>query len=515
MCALQVALSLTLVWANTAFLDEASYLWVGRLVLGHWLRGSAWPVLYGQQIMSGSPVIYPPLGGLASDLGGLAGARILSLAFMTAGTVLLYLTAARLLGRWVGIAASALWAASEPVLRLTFATFDPMSVFLVALSAWLAVQAGSRRRGWPVTASAAALGLASAAAYSGIVIVPVVIVFAFLVLLPRFGPGPAWCLTAMLAAGSAVVFWLLITVSGSWAGIGFTILNRKVNDYQPAGVIVSDIVKDCGLIIVCAVAGALIAVRNEERRRTVLLAALAGAGLVVPAAQLYFGTGWALDKHAAYGIWFAAIPGGYACVMFGRLLREGLEASRRGIVVTGACALAIVGFADSRAAVTTFHQWPNAASFIAAFRPVAARHPDSIYGSSEERIAEYYLPQGDQWWHWSMLDMSLDPAGVPQSRWPSYYRAKLSANRYDVIALFYAAPHPGAIPPPTSRPGSSGGLAPADLLNLASLRGYEPGVPALTRVLAQAKAYRLIAVGPYRSATLAGIYAIWQRIQPP
>lgn len=513
-CAAQTALALTLVWSNTAFLDEASYLWVGRLVLGHWLHGSAWPVLYGQQIMSGSPFIYPPLGGLANDLAGLAGARILSLGFMIGGTVLLYITAARLLGRSVAIAASALWAVSEPVLRLTFATFDPMSVFLVALSACLVVQAGSRHRGWLLATSAAALGLASTTAYSGIVIVPVVIVFAFLVLLSQIGPGRAWYWTACLAAGSAAVFWLVINFSGCWAAIRFTILNRKVNDFQPVGIIVSDIVKDTGLIIACALAGALIAMRREERRRAALLAALGGAALVVPVAHLYFRTGWALDKHAAYGIWFAAMPGGYGCVMFGRLLRAGLKASRRGIIVGGACALAIVAFADSRLALSTFRQWPNTAPFIAAFRPVAARHPDSIYGSSQERIAEYYLPQGDQWWHWSTLDMSLDPAGIPENRWPSYYQAKLSADRYDVIALFYGAPHSGPVHRPATRPGARGGLVPADLLNLSSLRRSEPGVPALTRVLARAKEYRLIAVGPYSSADIAGIYAIWERIPP-
>jgi hypothetical protein len=514
-CAAQAALAMSLVWTNTAFVDEASYLWVGRLVLGHWLHGSAWPVLYGQQIMSGSPFIYPPLGGLASNLAGLAAARILSLAFMTGGTVLVYLMAARLFGRWVGISASALWAVSEPVLRLTFATFDPMSVFLVALSAWLVVKAGSRRLGWLVACSAAALGLACAAAYSGLVIVPVVIVFAFLVLLPQFGPARAWMWTALLAAGSAAVFWLLITVSGSWAGIRFTILNRQVNDYQPVGVIIGDIAKDSGLVIACALAGALIAARQEERRRAVLLAALGGASLVVPAAQLYFGTGWALDKHAAYGILFAAIAGGYACVKMGRLFADGLEASRRGIIATGACALAILAVANSRVASATFRQWPDAASYIAALRPVAASHPDSIYGSSEARIAEYYLPQGNQWWHWSTLDMSLDPTAVPRSRWPTYYRAKLTAGKYGVIALFYAAPPPpGPIPPPPTRRGRLGGLAPGELLNLASLRGYEPGVPALTRVLARAGAYRLIAVGPYRSATVAGLYAIWKRIPP-
>src|SRR5215468_8613061 len=42
-CALQTALSLTLVWSNTAFTDEADYLWIGHLVLRHWVHGTSWP----------------------------------------------------------------------------------------------------------------------------------------------------------------------------------------------------------------------------------------------------------------------------------------------------------------------------------------------------------------------------------------------------------------------------------------------------------------------------------------
>ncbi len=38
-CAVQAALSLTLVWSNTAYIDEANNLWVGRLEIAHWLHG--------------------------------------------------------------------------------------------------------------------------------------------------------------------------------------------------------------------------------------------------------------------------------------------------------------------------------------------------------------------------------------------------------------------------------------------------------------------------------------------
>ena len=58
-------------------------------------------------------------------------------------------------------------------MRMAFATFDPLSVLLTALSAWLIVQVGCRRhRGELVAAAAVALALANVTAYSGIVIDP-------------------------------------------------------------------------------------------------------------------------------------------------------------------------------------------------------------------------------------------------------------------------------------------------------------------------------------------------------
>ncbi len=141
--AVQAALSLRLVWADTAFEDEATYLWAGHLEWAHWLHGAAVPPFAAY--FSGSPVIYPPLGALADSVGGLAGARILSLVFMLGATVLLWGTAARLFGRRAAFFAAALFAVLGPTLHLgSFATYDALSVLLVALAAWCVVRAGDR-----------------------------------------------------------------------------------------------------------------------------------------------------------------------------------------------------------------------------------------------------------------------------------------------------------------------------------------------------------------------------------
>lgn len=297
-CAVQAACSLSLVWSNTAFTDEADYLRLGHLILANWLHGKSWPATYGQKIVSGSPFIYPPIGAMADSLGGLAAARILSLAFLLAATVLLYSAARRLLGPTEAAIAAALWALSEPVIRLAFATYDPISVFLAALAAWLAVQAGYRNRHAAlVAACAAALALSTATAYSGLVIDPVLLAFAFLVWLPRRGIRRACYSTAWLAGAWLVFFTLLITASRSWPGIAFTVINRQVDDYQSAQVILIDVLAYSGLIIVVALTAAVIAVRAETGPRRALLVLLGGTALVVPAAQFYVRTGWALDKH--------------------------------------------------------------------------------------------------------------------------------------------------------------------------------------------------------------------------
>ena len=57
------SLSLLLVRADTAFQDEALYLWAGHLQWAHWLHGAAVPPF--AYYFSGAPVIYPPLGALA------------------------------------------------------------------------------------------------------------------------------------------------------------------------------------------------------------------------------------------------------------------------------------------------------------------------------------------------------------------------------------------------------------------------------------------------------------------
>ena len=508
-CAVQAVLSLNLIWSNTVFADEADYLWTGHLEWAHWLHGVSWPSASAERSLPGSPVIYPPLGALADSIGGLAGARILSLVFMLGATVLLYLTASRLLGRAEAWVAAALWAFSEPALRLAFATFDPLTMALTALSAWLATQAGYRRRGGAFAAIAVvALALANVTAYSGLVIDPVLIAFAFLVWLPPTGPRRALVSTACFVAGLAVLFGLLMTASRSWSGLVFTVLSRAYSDHQSLALVFNDIWEYSGLIISLVVIGVAIAVGTEGGQRAALLAVLGCGALVVPAVQLNDQTGWSLDQHLAYGIWFAAMPAGYACITLVRWLPR---VSRQIAAVCCVVALVYPAVNGWKSAWDVYHSWPNAKSFITAFSPIAARSRGLIYTSGQNLIAQYYTPQGRDWTRWSTA-LSLNPVSAPRSVWSSYYLALLRRGNYGVIALFYATTFssgpdlPGSmlLSPPHGRRTNQ------DLLGLVGDNAGEPGLRALTLALEDDPDYRLAAIGPYDSAQDNEFYAIWQ-----
>jgi hypothetical protein len=199
--AVQVALSLRLAWTNTASGEEGGCLSAGRLELAHWLHGMPLPPLAA--CPSGAPVIYPVLGALASGLGGLGAARILSLGFMLAATVLLRATAARLYGAAAGFWAGAGWALLAPTIRLgAFATADAMALFLLALAAWLAVGGRDRRdpARW-MLAVAAVLLLANATEYATALFDPVVAAGAALVGSASPRGRTAWRRAAFLVSG--------------------------------------------------------------------------------------------------------------------------------------------------------------------------------------------------------------------------------------------------------------------------------------------------------------------------
>jgi Dolichyl-phosphate-mannose-protein mannosyltransferase len=410
--AIQAALTLRLTWADTAFQDEALYLWAGHLEWAHVLHGTPLPQF--PSFFSGAPVIYPPLAALADSAGGLAGARILSLAFMLGATVALWSSTGRLFGRRAAFFAAALFAFLGPSLHLgAFATYDAMALFLLALAVWLVVRAGDRQdvTGW-MLAAGFTLALANATSYPTALFDPVVVLLALVIAFPR--PG------GKLAAGRALVL-LVVTatlVAGALLaggsrylhGVQITTLQRAPGD-DPALTVIGHFWSWTGVIVVAACCGAVVSwITRPKKAETWLLTLLTVAALLVPAEQAILHTTASLNKHGSTGAWFAAVAAGYAV---DRLVAAAPAGNSR--MVTGAASVIALCFPLSLGASQSWAfstSWPNSSAFVAILRPLV-EHGTGRLLVEDPSLAEYYLSAGDQWKRWSSTRNIVLPSGAP------------------------------------------------------------------------------------------------------
>ena len=398
--AVQVVLALRLIWSNTAFLDEALYLYTGSQELGHWLHGST--IQDFQTFLSGSPALYPPIAAIANALGGLAAARILSLLFILGTTSLLYGTTDRLFGRPAAALGTALFATLGVTQFLSaFATYDPMALFLLTLSAYLVI--GYRRDDTlmsamlVIVAAPVALALADATKYATVLWNPVIIGLA------ACGPvlaGRTWkygfrcaasftaILLAFLGAG------LMVGKAKYIRGIEYTTLSRSQQlpgMGQPAFLVFDETWLWISIVLVLAAIGLFIAsVGTPQRRPRATIAVgilLLIATVAAPVEQAHLGTTVALQKHLVFGAWFGCMLAGYA-------LRSVL---RWRALVAIACTFALTAGAWYYAgqASQLYHGWhPINMAFIRELRSIV--HPGQQRYLLDENVylISYYTADG-------------------------------------------------------------------------------------------------------------------------
>jgi 4-amino-4-deoxy-L-arabinose transferase-like glycosyltransferase len=435
--AVQAVLSLRLVWSATAFQDEALYLRAGHLEWAHWLHHA--PVPGFGAYFSGAPVLYPPLAAAADSLGGLAGARLLSLCFMLGVTGLLWASTAGLYGRRAALLASGLFATLAGTQFLgAFATFDAMALFLLALATWLAVRAatratagqagGSRSRAALLAAAGLALAAANAVTYPTVLFTPVVLVVAALAA-RREQPGRRW-LTALAIAGGT---WLMlagaaIAAGGRayWRGLTASTLARP-----PAGAAVTTVLRSAyvwtSLIIVLAVLGAAMALAGRaDARGKPLPAVLAAAALLAPAGQAVLHTTVSLHKHVVPGAWFAAIAAGYAMARLSRVDPGHGWAAVMALPIAAATLFGSLG-----QATTLFRVWPDSAAAIAVLRSAVRTHPGQ-YLAEDYDVEAYYLRDQVPWPRWSGTWYFRYGQAAPG---PPSFAAAISRHYFSLVIL--------------------------------------------------------------------------------
>jgi hypothetical protein len=475
---LQAALSIRLVWANTAFQDEALYLWAGHMEWAHWLDGTQIPDF--ATYFSGAPVVYPPVGAMADSIGGLAAARILSLAFMLAATCLLWGMTGRLYGGRAGYFAAAMFAGLAASQYLgAFATYDAMALFLLALAAWLTVRASGRWSEPLIIVAALVMALADASKYAAALWDPIIVALAMLT--AEHGGFLRRCLRGVrmvLYAGLIVALALRIGGHPYVTGILSTTVSRAAGTSSVIGVLTVS-VGWVGAVAFLAVLGAMVIFfdyRDWPARLTGVVLTL--AIILAPADQAHIRTIISLFKHVGFGAWFAAAVAGYALASLVEAVPPGkaIQALR-----VGAGAAVAAGFVGALLATSHYHTWPNAKPFTAALQPILKESTGPVVASEDTYILQYYLRESSAEHVFANPGYFsyTDPNTHKRLHGNVAYADAVKSRYFGIIALPFWA---------------------------------EPGTDiAMEKSIARYGGYRLVRYIPYHMGNVVSAYHIWVR----
>jgi hypothetical protein len=392
---IQAILSAHLIWANTAYQDEALYLLTGHLEWTHWLYGTPLPRF--QTYFSGAPVVYPPVGAAADALGGLALARLLSLCFMLGATTLLHGVTRRIFGRNSAAFAAALFAGAGATQYLgAFATYDAPALALLALATWLGVRAVGANRaatGYLLLVLAGlALALADAAKYAATLFDPAVIAMVVFFAWHHRGRGSA-IRAGLITSGTttaAIASALAVAGPSYWQGIDFTTLTRQPSDAAPVAILTVSLGWAAAVAVLAVIGAVTIRYTCRSRALWALGITLATAVWLAPVEQARISTFTSLFKHVGFGEWFGAIVAGLALASITAAVpKVKAEAALRvswAAVVTSA----LFGFL---LATNQFASWPNATALVKVLRPMLKGERHSVLAADNGNVIEYYIPQ--------------------------------------------------------------------------------------------------------------------------
>jgi Dolichyl-phosphate-mannose-protein mannosyltransferase len=471
--ALQTIVSLSL--RNTAFQDEAHYLYAGRQIFGYLLGGPP-PTEPYERYMSGLPYIQPLLAGALDTFGGLEAARMLSLGSMLFATTAVYMLTARLYDRDSAALAAALFAIQGSVLFLSrLATYDAMCLALLALAAVLALQAAGTRWLLADLLVGLVLLLAVATKYAGGLFVPTVLALLFLQTLHTRGGVQALLRTALpLLVMGAVVG--LVLCSGQAEDVLFGLrasTTERIALFRADRFsLASQAAMIGGALFVLSAVGVLL----SGWRRLPLALVLAVTALLAPAYHVYKAESISLHKHIAFGMFFAAPVAGYAVARLSGYGRGGLIGQRW---MAGLAIVLVVFGLGLRQAQSFYAEWPDSTALVRVLRTQVRPGAGRIL-AEEAEVPRYYLQDVVSYWQWSHLYWFVytDKAGQ-QLTGEAAYTAALSEGYFDLVVLHYGAN-----------------------ANLAH---------AIDGVLRDGKQYEQIAKLPFETTFGQGYYWVWRK----
>lgn len=394
---------------NSAFQDEALYIYAGRQLLDQYL-GGAQVVDPFATYMSGHPDVYPLLAGALDAVGGLALARMLSLVAMLTATACVYWIGQHLFSRHVAIFGAAIFAMQGPVLFLTrLATYDAMCLGLLAIAAVLALKLSVARYPWLALALGPTLVLAFFAKYAFLLWTPTV----FGIIALEAWKARGWLSAAIRialalasTAAAAVVAVAILGTSFTHALVAST-LQRQTTGVQVTAtrpVLLWEVISFAGIALALGLIGALLVPRSQRLLGWLFVA----TSVLAPIYHLYHDEPISLVKHLAYGVVFAAPLGGLAIQ---RLIEWQSARAATAPHAPHAPHMALHGMAvlpvfliiftiGLRQAQFLFDQWPGSSQMTTLMRSVV-RPESGHYLAEDMEVTRYYLQDVSADWQWT------------------------------------------------------------------------------------------------------------------
>ncbi|MBR7826245.1 glycosyltransferase family 39 protein [Actinospica sp. MGRD01-02] len=445
----QVSIAATL--TNTAFVDEACYLFAGHTEWAS-LFGGAAPNMDYATFFSGSPYLYPLLGALANSVGGLTTARYLSLVFMLGATVMLYRATVLLFGRRAAIWGSSLFALCGPVLFMShLATFDAPAVFLLATGFWFAVRSGTNKVFMLETTAVTTLAVAFK--YTSLVYAVPIVLVAAICAIPSVGWRWAAARGAVLGMLMFLAGFALLCLAGpaSVTGLMTTTLARPAATNTVHQVAHRSLVY-VGFILALALLGSLWFVLRRRRSaskgngpkapvsdgfgwksRLLLASVLTGAALIAPLGDMRLHTLTSLEKHAGYGLLFAAPMGGW--------LLDKLAGTAWWRVAPAVALVGALGGYGANQAHEFFGEWLTSTTYMKQLVAATAEYPSGSHILAEDPWVErYYLGHAGNRFTWSdTYGLSFTATNGKTLSGVDAYQAAISERYFSAVFIDYNA----------------------------------------------------------------------------
>lgn len=386
---------------NTAFQDEGLYLYAGRQIIHYWMGGPV-PLDRYAFYFSGYPDVYPVIGGFLDTLGGLELARLFSLFCMLGVNTIVYYSTKKFFERPAAIFASAIYGSLGTVLYVgRLATFDSLCLFLIALAAAVAYKVSTSRHPWWALMIGPLLVLSILAKYAAMLFaLPVlgILVFCSIAFLGWWRMLVRLALAMVALAISLFVAYHFMDKLAFHAIQGST-TNRVALIEKPRLEMFMHVLQMCGIVYAAALLGVVFVFLRYQRFRLMALL-LFGSSWLVPAYHIYEQETVSIDKHLAFGIFFAMPLAGCAAAWLSGYIKQAAPHINGRYWVAGLSVALLVFILGMQQSQTIYASWANTSALRYALHTQIRDGSGRILAEDIE-VVRYDAEDITQAWQWN------------------------------------------------------------------------------------------------------------------